>query len=82
MLLRVCYFLASFSHALLAYHLIQASEAGDQDNPKMTIKATKFTPEVMLAAPRRSAGVPNPSGTKALFGVSCGELARGVANVL
>ncbi len=36
----------------------------------MTIKATKFTPPVLLSAPRRSAGVPNPSGTKVLYTVS------------
>ncbi|KAK3117510.1 hypothetical protein LTR53_001027 [Teratosphaeriaceae sp. CCFEE 6253] len=27
----------------------------------------KFTPEVLLSAPRRSAGVPNPSGTRILY---------------
>ena len=42
---------------------------GQQDG-KMTIKAIKFTPEVMLSAPRRSAAVPSPDGTKALFTVS------------
>ncbi|KAM7205808.1 Alpha/Beta hydrolase fold [Naviculisporaceae sp. PSN 640] len=36
----------------------------------MTLCATKFTPEVLLSAPRRSAAVPNSSGTKALFSVS------------
>jgi hypothetical protein len=36
----------------------------------MTLTATKFTPEVMLSAPRRSAGVPNPSGKLALYTVS------------
>lgn len=36
----------------------------------MTIQASKFTPEVLLSAPRRSPGVPNPSGTKALYTVS------------
>jgi hypothetical protein len=36
----------------------------------MTLTATKFTPEVLLSAPRRSAAVPNASGTKALFTVS------------
>lgn len=30
----------------------------------------KFTPEVLLSAPRRSAGVPNPSGTKVIYTVS------------
>ncbi|KAK2782925.1 hypothetical protein FQN53_009526 [Emmonsiellopsis sp. PD_33] len=29
----------------------------------MTRRASKFTPEVMLSTPRRSAGIPNPSGT-------------------
>ncbi|KAI0022161.1 prolyl oligopeptidase [Xylariomycetidae sp. FL0641] len=36
----------------------------------MTIMATKFTPEVMLSAPRRSAAVPNSTGKLALFTVS------------
>ncbi|KAK4129285.1 hypothetical protein N657DRAFT_609457 [Parathielavia appendiculata] len=36
----------------------------------MTLTATKFTPEVMLSAPRRSAGIPNPSGKLALYTVS------------
>lgn len=36
----------------------------------MTIKAAKFTPEVLISAPRRSAGVPNPDGSKVLYTVS------------
>jgi hypothetical protein len=36
----------------------------------MTVRATKFTPEVLLSAPRRSAAVPNADGTLALFSVS------------
>lgn len=32
----------------------------------MTIHAIKFTPEVLLSAPRYSAGVPDPSGFKIL----------------
>jgi hypothetical protein len=36
----------------------------------MTIRANKFTPEVLLSAPRRSAATPNSSGTLALFTVS------------
>ncbi|KAI0135545.1 dipeptidyl peptidase [Daldinia grandis] len=36
----------------------------------MTIMATKFTPEVLLSAPRRSPAVPNSTGTLALFAVS------------
>ncbi|QIW95886.1 hypothetical protein AMS68_001404 [Peltaster fructicola] len=36
----------------------------------MVLKATKFTPEVLLGSPRRSAGVPNPSGTLVVFTVS------------
>lgn len=35
----------------------------------MTITATKFTPEVMLSAPRRSPAVPNSAGTLALYTV-------------
>jgi len=36
----------------------------------MTIKATKFTPDVLLTAPRRTAGVPNSDGSQILFKVS------------
>ncbi|KAK0734989.1 Alpha/Beta hydrolase protein [Lasiosphaeria miniovina] len=36
----------------------------------MTFMAAKFTPEVLLSAPRRSAALPNPSGTRALYTVS------------
>jgi hypothetical protein len=36
----------------------------------MTIRATKFTPEVLLSAPRRSSATPNIDGTLALFTVS------------
>lgn len=36
----------------------------------MTVVATKFTPEVLLSAPRRSAGLPNSSGKKILFTAS------------
>jgi len=39
----------------------------------MTIRATKFTPEVLLSAPRRSIGMPNPSGTAVLYTV-CGGI--------
>ena len=36
----------------------------------MTVWANKFTPEVLLSAPRRSAAIPNFDGTLALFTVS------------
>lgn len=36
----------------------------------MTVRANRFTPEVLLAAPRRSAAIPSPDGTLALFTVS------------
>lgn len=36
----------------------------------MTVRANKFTPQVLLSAPRRSAAVPNADGTLALFTVS------------
>ncbi|EAQ93601.1 hypothetical protein CHGG_01836 [Chaetomium globosum CBS 148.51] len=36
----------------------------------MTLTANKFTPEVMLSAPRRSSGVPNASGTLVLYTMS------------
>jgi hypothetical protein len=41
-----------------------------QLHPKMTIRAKKFTPEVLLSAPRRSSAIPNADGTLALFTVS------------
>lgn len=36
----------------------------------MTIRASKFTPEVLLSAPRRSAGQPNSDASKVLYSVS------------
>ncbi|RMZ66877.1 nucleolar ATPase Kre33 [Pyrenophora seminiperda CCB06] len=36
----------------------------------MTIRAAKFTPEVLLSAPRRSAGVPNSDASKILYELS------------
>ncbi|OCL01809.1 dipeptidyl-peptidase-like protein V precursor [Glonium stellatum] len=36
----------------------------------MTVRATKFTPEVLLSAPRRSAGVPNADGSRVLYTIS------------
>jgi len=36
----------------------------------MTIRAAKFTPEVLLSAPRRSAGIPDSRAWKVLYSVS------------
>lgn len=36
----------------------------------MTVRATRFNPEVLLGATRRSHGVPNGNGTKVLFTAS------------
>ncbi|KAJ2904718.1 dipeptidyl peptidase variant [Zalerion maritima] len=36
----------------------------------MTIQAAKFTPEVLLSAPRRTPGLPNSTGEQALYTVS------------
>jgi hypothetical protein len=36
----------------------------------MTVRAHKFSPEVLLSAPRRSSAVPNTDGSLALFTVS------------
>jgi hypothetical protein len=36
----------------------------------MTIRAAKFTPKVLLSAPRRSSGVPNADGSRILYSVS------------
>jgi hypothetical protein len=38
--------------------------------PAMTVKAAKFTPEVLLSSPRRSPGIPNRSGSLILYTVS------------
>ncbi|KAI9679955.1 MAG: hypothetical protein M1817_004970 [Caeruleum heppii] len=36
----------------------------------MTVRAIKFTPEVIIGAPRRSSAIPNATGTLALYTVS------------
>lgn len=36
----------------------------------MTIRANKFTPEVLLGAPRRSEGNPNSNGSQVLYSIS------------
>lgn len=36
----------------------------------MTIRAAKFTPKVLLSAPRRSEGIPNSDASKVLYSVS------------
>lgn len=36
----------------------------------MTVRAAKFTPEVLLSAPRRSEGSPNSDASKVLYSVS------------
>ncbi|PVI08188.1 dipeptidyl-peptidase-like protein V precursor [Periconia macrospinosa] len=36
----------------------------------MTVRAKKFTPEALLSAPRRSAGLPNSDASKVLYSVS------------
>lgn len=36
----------------------------------MTRQATRFTPEVLISAPRRSTGVPNSTGELILYTVS------------
>ncbi|EFX03014.1 oligopeptidase family protein [Grosmannia clavigera kw1407] len=46
-----------------------AADDSETDTP-MVLKATKFTPEVLLSAPRRSAGAPNSTGKKVLYTVS------------
>ena len=33
----------------------------------MTIRASKFTPELLLGAPRRGSGIPNSDGSQILF---------------
>lgn len=36
----------------------------------MGVRAKKFTPEILLSAPRRSSAIPNHDGTLALYSVS------------
>lgn len=52
------------------YQKALQSILGHKKEVTMTRKATKFTPEVLLSAPRRSPAVPSPNGKKALFTVS------------
>lgn len=49
--------------------LLLSCPSSHHDRDRMTLTATKFTSEVMLSAPRRSPGVPNASGTLALYTV-------------
>lgn len=42
----------------------------------MVIKARKFTPEVLLEAPRRSAGLPNSDASKILYSISAYSFAE------
>ena len=42
---------------------------GSKGAGKMTLKATKFTPQVLISGPRRSPAIPSPNGKKALFTV-------------
>jgi hypothetical protein len=42
----------------------------------MTIRAAKFTPEVLLEAPRRSEGLPNSDASKVLYSVSSYSFAQ------
>lgn len=44
----------------------------------MTIRAAKFTPEVLLSAPRRSEGAPNSDASKILYTVSTYSFAEHV----
>ncbi|KAH8194578.1 hypothetical protein TruAng_011247 [Truncatella angustata] len=45
----------------------------------MVMVATKFTPEVLLSAPRRSPAVPNESGTLALYSAPADHLGHSVS---
>lgn len=46
------------------------SEAPIPATAAMTIRAAKFTPEVLLSAPRRSGGAPNSDASKILYALS------------
>lgn len=41
-----------------------------ENQTAMTIRAKTFTPEVLLSAPRRSAGTPNADGSLVLYSIS------------
>lgn len=45
------------------------TQSEGRTNPP-AIRASKFTPEVLLSAPRRSAGVPNSDGSQVLYSTS------------
>jgi len=62
-------------HPLQLYHrclhsTLCTSTTASSQTPSMTVRASKFTPEVLLSAPRRSAAVPSPDGKLAAFTVS------------
>jgi hypothetical protein len=42
----------------------------------MTIRAIKFTPEVLLEAPRRSEGLPNSDASQVLYSISSYSFAQ------
>lgn len=45
------------------------TDSKDTQLPIMTVHASRFTPEVLLSAPRRSTGVPNSTGDLVLYTV-------------
>jgi hypothetical protein len=47
-----------------------------QKKATMTIRATKFTPEVLLEAPRRSEGLPNSDASQVLYSISSYSFAQ------
>lgn len=64
------YNLKSFSKYLNHSSLFYSFPIHPPSPASMTVRANKFTPEVMLSAPRRSSAVPNSDGTLALFTVT------------
>ncbi|RDA93106.1 hypothetical protein CP533_4129 [Ophiocordyceps camponoti-saundersi (nom. inval.)] len=61
-----------FSRSSISYrpNNAQLQPQQQQELVTMTIRATHFTPEVLLSAPRRSAGIPNWTGDLVLYSVS------------
>ena len=63
--------IASASAPLLIPSRTTSTRRHLASNPRaMVHRAMKFTPQVLLSAPRRSAGVPNAAGNKVLFTTS------------
>jgi hypothetical protein len=59
---------------VLLHDTLRIQDPLQQNN--MTIRATKFTPEVLLEAPRRSEGLPNTDASQVLYSISTYSFAQ------